>query len=91
MPKHYINDSCSDLWLIRTAQAADIAFSAAAGSPDRDKNSIRQRLSRPERMGSFQIPWVDDTGSVRLSMGYYAAYPRLPGERPGSRYRPGVP
>ena len=53
--------------------------------------SILERLVEPERIISFRVPWVDDSGKVQVNKGYrvqyYSAFGRYMG---GRRVRPSV-
>ena len=38
--------------------------------PKIEENAILERLVVPERAISFRVPWVDDSGKIRINMGY---------------------
>jgi len=71
-PKYYVNYKLTEPGL-------EAAFSAPETRRGWAENAVRERLARPERAGAFQIAWMDDTGRARVNMGYFAAYPSLPG------------
>ncbi len=39
-------------------------------NPQYEKNAILERMVEPERVVMFRVPWVDDTGAVRVNRGY---------------------
>jgi len=39
-------------------------------NPKIEENSILERLIVPERVITFRVPWVDDSGKVRVNTGY---------------------
>ena len=38
--------------------------------PELEKWGIIERLVEPERIVQFRVPWVDDSGKVRVNRGY---------------------
>ena len=34
------------------------------------KNKILERMTEPERLISFRVPWIDDKGEVQVNRGY---------------------
>ena len=38
--------------------------------PDWRASKVLERLIEPERIVSFRVPWVDDSGRVRVNRGY---------------------
>ena len=38
--------------------------------PEYEKLNIFERLSEPERVISFRVPWVDDQGNININRGY---------------------
>lgn len=38
--------------------------------PEFEKNRIIERLVEPDRIITFRVPWVDDSGEVRVNIGY---------------------
>ena len=41
-----------------------------AANPQYEENAILERIVEPERTIMFRVPWVDDTGKVRVNRGY---------------------
>ena len=39
-------------------------------NPQYEKNAILERIVEPERVIMFRVPWVDDTGKIRVNRGY---------------------
>ena len=39
-------------------------------NPQYEQNAILERIVEPERIVIFRVPWVDDTGKVRVNRGY---------------------
>ena len=39
-------------------------------NPQYEQNAILERMVEPERVIMFRVPWVDDTGKVRVNRGY---------------------
>ena len=39
-------------------------------NPQYEENAILERIVEPERVVMFRVPWVDDTGKVRVNRGY---------------------
>ena len=39
-------------------------------NPAYEKNGVLERLTEPDRMIMFRVPWVDDQGKVRVNKGY---------------------
>ena len=39
-------------------------------NPKYEKNKILERITVPERIISFQVPWVDDKGEIQVNYGY---------------------
>ena len=59
--------------------------------PEYKKAGILERLVEPERTIIFQIPWVDDSGAVRVNRGYRVQYNSAIGPyKGGIRFHPSV-
>lgn len=55
------------------------------------EHSIIDRLAEPERMISFQVPWVDDKGKVQVNRGYRVQFNSAIGPyKGGIRFHPSV-
>ncbi|MCL2232672.1 MAG: NADP-specific glutamate dehydrogenase [Treponema sp.] len=56
-----------------------------------EKAGLLERLVEPERMIMFRIPWVDDSGKVRVNRGYRVQYNSAIGPyKGGLRFHPSV-
>ena len=59
--------------------------------PEIEKNGVMERLVEPERVVMFRVPWVDDTGRVRVNRGYRVQYSSAIGPyKGGLRLHPSV-
>ena len=38
--------------------------------PRIEKNKILERITIPERIITFQVPWMDDNGEIQVNTGY---------------------
>jgi len=55
------------------------------------KNGILERLVEPDRIVSFRVPWVDDSGKVRINKGYRIQFNNAIGAyKGGLRFHPSV-
>ena len=55
------------------------------------KLSILERLVEPERIISFKVPWIDDTGTVQVNKGYRVQFNSAIGPyKGGLRFHPSV-
>lgn len=55
------------------------------------KNAILERLTEPERMLTFRVPWVDDKGQVQVNRGYRVQFNSAVGPyKGGLRLHPSV-
>jgi glutamate dehydrogenase (NADP+) len=62
-----------------------------AKNPKYIEHNILERLIEPERMISFRVPWVDDSGAVRVNRGYRVQYNSALGPyKGGLRFHPSV-
>ncbi|SDX94518.1 NADP-specific glutamate dehydrogenase [Salimicrobium album] len=60
-------------------------------NPEYINNGILERLVEPERMISFQVPWTDDTGAVRVNRGFRVQFNSAIGPyKGGLRFHPTV-
>lgn len=60
-------------------------------NPQYIKHSIIERLAEPERLISFQVPWVDDQGKVQVNRGYRVQFNNAIGPyKGGIRFHPSV-
>ena len=56
-----------------------------------EKSGLLERLVEPERVIQFRIPWVDDSGKVRVNRGYRVQYNSAIGPyKGGLRFHPSV-
>ena len=59
--------------------------------PEYEKAGILERLVEPERSIIFRVPWVDDSGKVRVNRGYRVQYNSAIGPyKGGIRFHPSV-
>ncbi|MCH3972613.1 MAG: NADP-specific glutamate dehydrogenase [Oscillospiraceae bacterium] len=59
--------------------------------PELEKNGIMERLTEPERTVLFRVPWVDDSGKVRVNRGYRVQFNSAIGPyKGGLRFHPSV-
>lgn len=55
------------------------------------KQNILERISEPERMISFKVPWIDDQGNVQVNRGYRVQFNGALGPyKGGIRFHPSV-
>ena len=63
----------------------------AADDPLYEKLDLLHRMVEPERIFSFQVPWVDDRGQVHTNHGYRVQFNSAIGPyKGGLRFQPGV-
>ena len=56
-----------------------------------EKNAILERMTEPERIIMFRVPWVDDSGKIRINRGYRVQFSSLIGPyKGGLRFAPSV-
>ena len=56
-----------------------------------EKASVLERMTEPERIITFRIPWVDDSGNVRVNRGFRVQFSSLIGPyKGGLRFHPSV-
>ena len=59
--------------------------------PKYEKNKILERITRPERIIQFQVPWVDDKGEIQINDGYRVQFNSAIGPyKGGLRFHPSV-
>ncbi|ADC50534.1 glutamate dehydrogenase [Alkalihalophilus pseudofirmus OF4] len=62
-----------------------------AKDPSYSKNGILERIVEPERVISFQVPWVDDHGTVQVNRGFRVQFNSAIGPyKGGIRFHPSV-
>ena len=62
-----------------------------AARPELEKNGILERLTEPERMIVFRVPWVDDAGHVQVNRGFRVQFNSAIGPyKGGLRFHPSV-
>ena len=44
------------------------------GNTKYEENAILERLTEPERIIIFSVPWMDDKGTIRINRGYRIQY-----------------
>ena len=56
-----------------------------------EKSALLERLTEPERIISFRVPWVDDNGNVQVNKGYRIQFNSAIGPyKGGLRFHPSV-
>lgn len=56
-----------------------------------EKNAILERMTEPERIVMFRVPWVDDNGEIQVNRGYRVQFSSLIGPyKGGLRFHPSV-
>lgn len=76
-------------------QAVDEVLSALVPVIDSnscyEKFAILERMVEPERLIMFRVPWVDDSGKIRVNRGYRVQFSSLIGPyKGGLRFHPSV-
>ncbi|MBF2574902.1 NADP-specific glutamate dehydrogenase [Listeria welshimeri] len=62
-----------------------------AKEPKYEANGILEQLTEPERLISFRVPWVDDSGAVNVNRGYRVQFNSAIGPyKGGLRFHPSV-
>jgi glutamate dehydrogenase (NADP+) len=62
-----------------------------AARPDLEKQAVLERISEPERLISFRVPWVDDKGSIHINRGFRVQFNSALGPyKGGLRFHPSV-
>ena len=62
-----------------------------AKHPEYTDNAVIRRLCEPERQIIFRVPWVDDTGTVRINLGFRVEFNSALGPyKGGLRFHPSV-
>ncbi len=60
-------------------------------NPDFEKKALLERLTEPERLITFRVPWVDDNGQVHVNRGYRVQFNGAIGPyKGGLRFHPSV-
>jgi len=60
-------------------------------NPVYEKAALLERLTEPERIVMFRVPWVDDSGTVRVNRGYRVQFNSAIGPyKGGLRFHPSV-
>ena len=59
--------------------------------PRIQKNKILERITIPERIVTFQVPWLDDNGEIQVNTGYRVQFNSAIGPyKGGLRFHPSV-
>jgi glutamate dehydrogenase (NADP+) len=62
-----------------------------ADRPDLEKQAVLERISEPERLISFRVPWVDDKGGIHINRGFRVQFNSALGPyKGGLRFHPSV-
>jgi glutamate dehydrogenase (NADP+) len=60
-------------------------------NPKYEKESILERIVEPERQTAFRVPWVDDSGKIRVNRGFRVQFNSAIGPyKGGLRFHPSV-
>ncbi len=60
-------------------------------NPNYQKTALLERLTEPERIITFRVPWVDDNGAVQVNRGYRVQFSGAIGPfKGGLRFHPSV-
>ena len=60
-------------------------------NPAYEKLSLLERLVEPERIVQFRVPWIDDSGTIRVNRGYRVQFNSAIGPyKGGLRFHPSV-
>ena len=60
-------------------------------NPQYQKNALIERITEPERIIKFRVPWVDDKGNVRVNRGFRIQFNSAIGPyKGGLRFHPSV-
>ena len=87
LQKHYPHES----EYLQAVQLWMELISPAAEDPLYEKLDLLTRMVDPERMFSFQVPWVDDQGQVHTNHGYRVQFNSAIGPyKGGLRFHPTV-
>ncbi|EUJ61592.1 glutamate dehydrogenase [Listeria fleischmannii FSL S10-1203] len=69
----------------------DAIIPALEKDPDYEKNGILERLTEPERLITFRVPWVSDDGKVQVNRGFRVQFNSAIGPyKGGLRFHPSV-
>ena len=59
--------------------------------PEFEKQSLLERITEPERLIMFRVPWVDDNGNVQVNRGFRVQFNGAIGPyKGGLRFHPSV-
>lgn len=59
--------------------------------PELEKNAILERITEPERVIMFRVPWTDDAGKIHINRGYRVQFNSAIGPyKGGLRFHPSV-
>jgi len=96
----YVNEVLESLkkkapWETLFIQAATEILNSLAPVMDKEpkyqKNAILERLTEPERVIGFRVPWVDDKGVIRINNGWRVQFNSAIGPyKGGIRFHPNV-
>ncbi len=72
-------------------EVAETLFPVIEKHPEYRKAKILERIVEPERTIMFRVPWVDDSGEVRINRGYRVEFNSAIGPyKGGLRFHPSV-
>ena len=82
-------------WETEFLQAVTEVFETIGGvleaDPRLEKNRILERMTVPERVITFQVPWMDANGDIQVNTGYRVQFNSAIGPyKGGLRFHPSV-
>ena len=82
-------------WESEFIQSVTEVFDSIGGLLESDeryeKNKILERITVPERIVTFQVPWIDDNGEIQVNTGYRVQFNSAIGPyKGGLRFHPTV-
>ncbi len=78
-------------FLQSVTEVFDTIGSVIESDPRIEKNKILERMTVPERIISFQVPWIDDQGEIQVNNGYRVQFNSALGPyKGGLRFHPSV-
>jgi len=84
-------NACESEFLQATEEVLETLSPVMDKHPEYEKIGLIERLVEPERVISFRVPWVDDSGQVRVNRGYRVQFNSAIGPfKGGMRFHPTV-
>lgn len=96
----YVKEVCDDLqaryaqepeFLQAAIEVLEALETVVEAHPEYQKSALLERLVEPERIISFRVPWVDDSGCVQVNRAYRVEFNSAIGPyKGGLRFHPSV-